>query len=253
MKIVVINQKGRVGKTTVVVNLAFGIAELGKKVLLVDLDPQAHSSVIYCPEIPKENTVKDIFQDRTFEIRKTIRQAMVNGSPRENMAVIPSNIHLATTAEQITSRTHKEKILHNHLKGIEKEYDFILIDCPPTLGVLTVNAIYTAELILIPTAYSKYSLDGIADLFTTINEVKETKDFQYLILRNVFDARNKLTNNFVDEKLEPFRENLVRTIIRKSESINQSQMNEEPVFTFDPKGNGAEDFHSLAKEMIHHA
>jgi len=169
------------------------------------------------------------------------------------MAVIPSNIHLATTAEQITSRTHKEKILHNHLKGIEKEYDFILIDCPPTLGVLTVNAIYTAELILIPTAYSKYSLDGIADLFTTINEVKETKDFQYLILRNVFDARNKLTNNFVDEKLEPFRENLVRTIIRKSESINQSQMNEEPVFTFDPKGNGAEDFHSLAKEMIHHA
>lgn len=253
MKIVVINQKGGVGKTTVVVNLACGLSYLSKRVLLIDLDPQAHSSVIYCPEIPKENSARDIFLNRNFDIRQAIRSAIVNDSPMPNLFVLPSNIHLATTAEQITSRTHREKLLHNHLHNIEDEYDFILLDCPPTLGVLTVNAIYTADMILIPTAYSKYSLDGIADLFATINEVKETQNFKYLILRNVFDSRNKLTNQFVDEKLEPFKDHILKTYIRKSEPINQSQMNEEPVFTFDPKGNGAEDYNALAKEIISYA
>jgi chromosome partitioning protein len=147
-------------------------------------------------------------------------------------------------------KTHKEKYLHNHLKKIENDYDFVLIDCPPNLGVLTINAIYTADLLLIPTIYSKYSLDGIADLFNTIVEVKEEQEFNYSILKNNYDSRNRNTNEFIDKELNAYKENILKTIIRKTESINQAQINEETVFTFDPKSKAFEDFTDLGKEII---
>jgi chromosome partitioning protein len=250
MKIVILNQKGGVGKSTITVNLGYGLAKAGKKTLVVDIDPQAHTSVIYCPEIQKKNTANDLFLNKSFDVNSSIRQARVGEEDVKNLFIIPSNIHLAITAEQITVKTHKEKLLHKHLSKIESEFDFILIDCPPALGVLTVNAIYTADLVLIPTIYGKYSLDGIADLFHSIEEVKETTDYQYQIIRNGFDARTKLSNEFIDGQLEPFKENLLTTILRKSEPINQAQMNDEPVFVFDPKSNGSEDFKALTKEII---
>jgi chromosome partitioning protein len=175
---------------------------------------------------------------------------VVNGESMPRLFIIPSNIRLAITAEQITVRTHREKLLYNHLKRIVNDFDAILIDCPPNLGVLTINAIYAAEYIIIPTIYGKYSLDGIADLFSSIAEVKETESFQYRILRNAFDARNKQTNQFIENQLEPFSTNLLKTIIRKTEAINQAQINNEPVFTFDPKGNGTQDFTALTQEIL---
>lgn len=250
MKIVILNQKGGVGKSTITINLGYGLAKRGKKTLLIDIDPQAHTSVIFSPEIPKEGTANDLFLSKALDIKSIIRKARGGEGDIENLSIIPSNIHLAITAEQITIKTHREKLLHNNLRKVEKDFDFVLIDCPPALGVLTINAIYTADLIIIPTIYGKYSLDGIADLFHSIEEVKESKNYHYQILRNSFDVRNKLSNEFIDGQLEPFKDNLLNTIIRKNEPINQAQMNNEPVFIFDPKSKGAEDFDALTEEII---
>ena len=258
MKIVILNQKGGVGKTTITVNLSLGMAKAGKKTLLIDLDPQAHSTVIYVPEVCKDKTVNEIFRDKKYDIARVIQPAVVvreiDGEEKatkiENLSIIPSSIHLAALAETIISRTHREKILHNHIEKIKNKFDYVLIDCPPTLGVLTVNAIYTADLILIPTNYSKYSLDGISDLFNSISEVKEGGTYKYKILRSIKDLRSTRTNIVIEEALKNFKEHLFKTIIRRNEAINQAQMVGQPIFVFAPNSTGSEDFFSLTREII---
>lgn len=257
MKIIIINQKGGVGKSTVTVNLGYGLAAKKKKTLIIDLDPQAHSTVIFMPSIPSEN-INELFGNLKTDITTIIHPAkVVRNTDKEeqetvirNLSVIPSDIRLAASSESVITRIHREKILDNHLKKIGKRFDYILMDCPPTLGVLTLNAIYTADLILIPTNYSKYSLDGISDLFRVIAEVKESDSYDYKILRNMKDARSKRTNEVIEEQLNQFGERLFGTIIRRSEVINQAQMTNQPVSVFDPGSAGAKDFAALTKEVL---
>ncbi len=255
LTIAVINQKGGVGKTTVSVNLAYGLVAAGRQVLLIDMDMQAHASVIYCPALPvnqEKGTIGEALLDRDCDIRDLIRPAMVQGEPVYHLDIIPANIHLGLIAERIAARTYRERLLSACLAPIREEYDFILLDCPPAVGVISVNALHAADLILIPTNYGRYALDGIADLFATIDEVKEGPG-PFRILRNCFEARNRLTNAYVDSQLAPLASNVLATIIRKTEAINQAQIGGEPVLTFAPTSRGAADFHSLVNELLTYA
>jgi chromosome partitioning protein len=251
-KITVLNQKGGVGKTTVSVNLAYGLARAGKRTLLIDLDPQAHSTAIYCPDVPKDATIGSVFENRKADLAALVQPAVVKEQPAENLWIIPANIHLAVTAERVISQHFREQILDRALKRLAGQYDVTLLDCPPNLGVITANAIYTADTILIPTTYGKYSLDGIADLFASIEVLRGDRAGGRFILRNAFDSRNRQTNDYVNRELEGVKELLLQTVIRKTEAINQAQITGEPVFTFDPSGNGAQDFEALTHEVLRH-
>ena len=213
---------------------------------------RTHSTAIYCPQISKEATIGAIFDDRNAEITPLIQAAEVNGEAAPNLSIIPSNIHLAVTAERVISLHFRERMLDRALKKLADSYDVILLDCPPNLGVITANAIYTADEILIPTTYGRYSLDGIVDLFASIEELREDRPGGRYILRNAFDSRTKQTNDYIDRQLESVRDLVLTTVIRKSEAINQAQISGEPIFTYDPTGHGTQDFEALTQEVLRH-
>lgn len=254
MKMAIINQKGGTGKTSTSVNLAYALARSGKKTLLIDMDPQGHACAIYqSSPVAEEPTIKTVLVERRFDIRDAINTAEVSGKKVSKLFIISSNIHLEKGGREIYNRAHREKILHNQLKKIESEYEFILIDCPPRLNQLTVNSIYTADLLLIPVVLDRYSLDGVADLFDTIEEVKEGELGNFLILRNAFDMREKISNNIAETILSDYKDHLCRATIRRASVMKQAQQFNQPVFTYDPKSTICEDFISLSHELIKYA
>ena len=248
VRIALLNQKGGVGKTSIAVNLAYGLALDGQETLLLDLDPQAHTSMIYCDDDPTL-TINEIFERRDAELRPLVRQAMVAGKPVDALRIVPSNLRLAVIAERMLTEHFRERRLHTRLEAVENAYEFILLDCPPNLGVLTVNAIYSADVIIIPITYGRYALDGTADLLASIGLIRDGSPARWAILRNAFDARNRATVAYVDNELANVEANLMRTVIRRTEAINQAQIRRQPVFTYDPKSRAARDFTDLTKEI----
>jgi chromosome partitioning protein len=252
MKITILNQKGGVGKTTVTTNLGYGLALRKKKTLVIDTDPQANCSSIFFDSANGVKTINDLFMSKGMDIRGTIYPARADGQEVKNLFILPVGKKLDDIEQQITTKINRQKLLDGHLRNVENDYDFVIIDCRPTLGPFSENAIYTSDLILIPTNCSKFSLDGISDLFAKVKDVKETENFRYKILRNLYDLRATQSNAVINSELERFQDNLLKTIIRRSEPINQAQMSEETVFTFAPTSNGAIDFKNLVKEILNH-
>src|SRR5262249_20120170 len=147
-----------------------------------------------------------------------------------NLFLIPSTIKLAVSAEHLYMRAFRERLLKDYLTTVKNDFRFILIDCPPTLGVLASNAIYASDWILIPTTPGRYSLDGIADLFNTLEELRGADFRNFLVLITMFDTRTTATNEFIREQLAPYENILLKTFIHRSEALNQSQIAQQDIF-----------------------
>jgi chromosome partitioning protein len=248
--VAIINQKGGTGKTTTAVNLGASLAYQGYRTLLVDLDPQGHTTVgIGIDTDALAGSMAEVMTVPKKSINEVVVSTYILG-----LDVAPAHIHLAQAAEQVYTRVFREAILAQSLK--EADYDFILIDCPPSLGILTTNSLYACDFIIIPCQISRYSLDGLADLLNTIETVKNLSlgdlyqgDF-YRILLTMFDKRNRVTNEYILEQLKPYREKTFNTIIMKNEALNQSQIAQKAIFDFEPKCSGAQDHLRLTLEFL---
>lgn len=245
--IAIINQKGGVAKTTTSINLASGLARAGRKVLLIDLDPQAHSTIgLGIDPGSYHVAINDVLLGK-----KSIEDVTIETSTR-NLFLVPSHIRLDKAEQQLTPELFRETFLHKAIKGVE--YDFIIIDCRPTLGTLTVNALYASNFIIVPCEMGRYALDGFSDLMETIDNVKngETQEKENFIriLLTKFDARNKVSNEWVLGQLRPFQRMLFETVIRKNEAINQAHMAQESIFSFKPESAGALDYEKLTNEFL---
>lgn len=244
-----INQKGGVGKTSTCYNLAYCLAKKGKKTLLIDLDPSANSTKVYIEGKPSLTT-KDFLLKKDGQ-NSCITAASIEGDIVQNLFVVPSHISLAITQREIAHKPYRETLLSKAISNLENSFDYIILDCSPTLSDLIINAIYAANFFLIPVDYQEDSLDGISDLFDLINEIKEGQEFDYRILRNGFDARKKTVNAYITDQLEEYIENgdVFETVIRQDEEINKAKISRQPVLTFSPKSAGSKDFLSLTDEL----
>jgi chromosome partitioning protein len=244
--IAIINQKGGVGKTTTSINFAAGLARRNKKTLLIDLDPQAHSTVGLGIESESFTfSISDVLTKKK-PIRETILPAKA-----ENLFIVPSHLRLDKIEQQLSPELFRETFLKKAIDNLD--YDYIVIDCRPTLGTLTINALYAANFIIVPCEMGRYALDGFADLMETIDNVKNAyfneADFIRILL-NKYDIRNKVSNDWILKQLEPFKHLIFNTYIRRNEALNQSQMAQEPIFTYKPDSAGSEDYEQVVTEFL---
>jgi len=240
--IAITNQKGGVGKTTTSVNLSACLADAGKKVLLVDLDPQGNASSGLGIE-------KD---DLELCVREPIAD-IVQPTMLENLFVAPATIQLAGAEVELVSVVSRETMLKKALASVRDTYDFIVIDCPPSLGLLTLNAFTAADSVLIPIQSEFYALEGVSQLVKTITIVQQTsnKDLEIEgVLLTMFDGRTNLSIQVADEVKKFFGNKVYKTIIPRNVRLSEAPSYGEPIIVYDPKSKGADVYTKLAKEVI---
>lgn len=249
MKIIsVCNQKGGVGKTTTTVNLAASLASLGKKVLLIDMDPQGNAGSGL--GLNKYRIEKSIYHALIGEVAldKVIRKTEI-----ANMDIAPSNRDLIGAEIELVSAFARENKLKNALKEYSDNYDYILIDCPPSLSLLTVNALAASDHVIIPVQCEYYALEGISELVHTIDLIKQNinSDLQIGgIVLTMFDARNNLSHQVAAEIKNYFKEKTFETPIPRNVKLSESPSHGVPIHIYDPKSKGTESYIKLAHEVI---
>ncbi|MBM7583260.1 chromosome partitioning protein [Caldicoprobacter guelmensis] len=242
------NQKGGVGKTTTNVNLSACIAALGKKVLTIDIDPQG-------------NTTSGVGIDKN-RINCSIYDVLINGvdareaiisTKIENLDLIPSNIQLAGAEIEMVPMIARETILKRAIEPIKNEYDYIFIDCPPSLGLLTINALTASDKVMVPIQCEYYALEGLSQLINTINIVKKklnpSLELEGVVL-TMFDARTNLSIQVVEDVKKHFRDKVYRTIIPRNVRLGEAPSHGLPITLYDPKCVGAVAYCELAEEFI---
>ncbi len=242
------NQKGGVGKTTTNVNLSACIAALGKRVLTIDIDPQG-------------NTTSGLGIDKN-KIGCSIYDVLINGidvkqailsTKIDNLDIIPSNIQLAGAEIEMVPMIARETILKKAIEPIKEEYDYIFIDCPPSLGLLTINALTASDKVIVPIQCEYYALEGLSQLINTINIVKKnlnpSLELEGVVL-TMFDARTNLSIQVVEDVKRHFRDKVYKTIIPRNVRLGEAPSHGMPITLYDPKCVGAVAYCELAEEFI---
>lgn len=246
--IAVANQKGGVGKTTTSVNLAASLAATEQRTLLVDIDPQANASHGFGVE--------------TAQLDKTVYEVLVNHLPIKDVVVtsampfldiVPSHINLVGAEIELVELPQREQLLKSALASLKETYDYIIIDCPPSLGLLTLNSLTAADSVLIPVQCEFYALEGLGQLLNTISIVRRTTNPDLEIegvLLTMYDSRLRLSNQVVDEVRRHFEDKACRTVITRNVRLSEAPSHGKPVLLYDASSMGAQNYLALATEIL---